>query len=60
MGTGSFDTMFVIDANNVMTINLKNVLDENGVLEALGYQTSFAFHANGSSEAGALIVHADR
>ena len=60
MGTGSFDSLITIDTDNVMTINLKSTLDENGVLEALGYQTSFAFSANTATEAGGLIIHADK
>ena len=59
MGNDSFDSLFSIN-NGVLTLNLKNTLDENGVLEAIGYQTSFAFHANTKDEAGGLIIHADR
>ena len=60
MGSGSFDDLFTIDSNNIMTLNLKNTLDENGVLEILGYQTSFAFSANTKDTSGGLIIHADR
>lgn len=60
MGSDSFDDLFTIDSNNVMTLNLKNTLDENGVLEILGYQTSFAFSANTKDTSGGLIIHADR
>ena len=59
MGNDSFDSLFTI-SNGVLTLNLKSVLDENGVLESAGYQTSFAFHANSNVEAGGLIIHADR
>ena len=59
MGNDSFDSLFTIN-NGVLTLNLKSTLDENGVLEAIGYQTSFAFHANTKDEAGGLIIHADR
>ena len=59
MGNDSFDSLFSI-SNGVLTLNLKSTLDENGVLEAIGYQTSFAFHANTKDEAGGLIIHADR
>ena len=59
MGNDSFDSLFSIN-NGVLTLNLKSTLDENGVLEAIGYQTSFAFHANTKDEAGGLIIHADR
>ena len=59
MGNDSFDNVFVI-ANGVLTINLKAILDENDILESIGYQTSFAFHANTKDSAGGLIIHADR
>ena len=59
MGNDSFDSLFSI-SNGVLTLNLKGTLDENGVLESLGYQTSFAFHANTKDEEGGLIIHADR
>ena len=59
MGNDSFDSVFSIN-NGVLTINLKNILDENNVMEEFGYQTSFAFHANTKDEAGGLIIHADR
>ena len=59
MGNDSFDNVFSI-ANGVLTINLKAILDENDILESIGYQTSFAFHANTKDSAGGLIIHADR
>lgn len=59
MGSGSFDNLFTI-SDNQLTLNLKNTLDENGVLESIGYQTSFAFSANTKDTAGALIIHADK
>ena len=58
MNSGSFDDLFVI-SEGILTLNLKSTLDENGVLELLGYQTSFAFSANTSSTPGSLIIHAD-
>ena len=59
MGNDSFDSLFSM-SNGVLTLNLKGTLDENGVLESLGYQTSFAFHANTKDEEGGLVIVAVR
>lgn len=41
LSSGAFDDRFSIE-NDIVTLNLKKTLDENGVLEDLGYSTSFS------------------
>ena len=60
---GAFDERFSIN-NGVVTLNLKKTMDENGVLETLGYSTSFelmdASISGDTYYPGNIHVNADR
>ena len=60
LGSGSFNNLISIDDNNVFTLSIGSVLDENGVLESLGYSTSFSFESTTSVVDGNLVIEAIR
>lgn len=60
MNSGSFSNLFSFDDEGCIVLNLKGTLDENGVMEALGYSTSYSFESNTNLEAGELVINADK
>lgn len=61
---GAFDDRFSFDEDGVITLNLKKTLDENGVLEELGYSTTFSIvdaHMDGTNYVpGSIHVDANK
>ena len=60
---GAFDERFKIGTDGVITLDLKKTLDENNVLESIGYSTTFSLVSatnEGVYIPGAIKVAADR